>query len=168
MLSADFWIEKLQLQPHPEGGYFREVYRSSEVITNLPQHYQGNRCFGTYIYYLLRSGDFSTFHRILSDEIWHFHVGGTVNKYVLAPDGELSTVTLGIESGQLHSVAPKHHWFAAEVTEPDSYVLLGCTVMPGFEFADFEMANRDQLLTEYPQHAELIERLTYPAENTVA
>ncbi|MCS7012755.1 MAG: cupin domain-containing protein [Chloroherpetonaceae bacterium] len=163
--KAQYLIAALGLQAHPEGGFFREVYRSQEMIahTALPARFSGERCFGTSIYFLLRSDDFSAFHRIQSDEIWHFYDGSPLALYMLHQDGTLQTVVLGraIEDGQVfQATVPAQCWFAAKVTQPDSFALTGCTVAPGFDFADFELASRQKLIEAYPQHRQLIEALT--------
>ena len=164
------WIQHLGLQPHPEGGWFREMYRAEESIpaTVLPARYEATRTFGTAIYYLLDDRGFSAFHRILSDEIWHFYVGDALTLYIIDPSGKLRVEKLGSDpaSGErFQLVIPHGHWFGARVEAPDGappgrYALLGCTVSPGFDFADFELAERAALLQQYPQHADLICALT--------
>ncbi|MFN3385086.1 MAG: cupin domain-containing protein [Candidatus Thermochlorobacter sp.] len=165
MLTAQLLIQALGLSPHPEGGFFREVYRSSEVIPHhaLPERFSGTRCFATSIYFLLRSSDFSAFHRIRSDEIWHFYEGSPLQLYVIRPDGVLQKFTLGrnIMQGEVfQAVVPAGCWFGAKVTAPDSFALVGCSVAPGFDFADFELAQREMLMASYPQHQRIIEELT--------
>jgi uncharacterized protein len=164
MGSAEYWIKHLQLFPHPEGGYYKETYRSKEVVVQmaLPERFSGVRNFSTAIYFLLRSTDRSLFHRIKSDELWHFYAGGSLTIYVLN-DGGLTTYLLGsdVAHGQsLQVVIPANSWFGATVNEPESYVLSGCTVSPGFDFNDFELGSRDALLQQYPQHQALIRALT--------
>ncbi len=166
MLTAQLLIQSLGLQPHPEGGFFREVYRSSEFLPHhaLPERFSGDRCFATSIYFLLRSSDFSAFHRIRSDEIWHFYEGSALQLYVIESDGNLHTFTLGrnIMRGEVfQAVVPAGCWFGAKVTAPDSFALVGCSVAPGFDFADFELAQRERLMASYPQHQRLIEALTH-------
>lgn len=162
--TSEYWIEKLQLQQHPEGGFFSETYRSQEEMSAdaLPERYGSARTFGTSIYFLLTPDSVSNFHRLKSDEIWHFHQGGAATIHMISPTGELSAKTIGadLEEGQsLQVVIPKGHWFAAEVVAAD-YILVGCTVAPGFEFEDFELASRHNLSSAYPQHQTLIERFT--------
>jgi uncharacterized protein len=164
-LNANYWIEKLQLQKHPEGGYYRETYRATETIPlqSLPKRFSGERCYCTGIYFLLTDKEFSAFHRIQADEMWHFYKGNSVEIYVLQADGELKTIKLGnqVEQGeQLQAVIPAGQWFASKVTSEDGYALVGCTVAPGFAFDDFELANRQILAQEYPQYQELIAGLT--------
>ncbi|NLP12659.1 cupin domain-containing protein [bacterium] len=165
MKTAEYWIEQLQLQPHPEGGWFREIYRSSEHIEAkaLPKRFSGPRCFSTSIYFLLRKGQPSHLHRIASDEIWHYYCGSPLTLFMIQPQGDLSAVRLGPDpekDEQLQQVMPAGCWFGAMVDDPDSFTLVGCTVAPGFEYSDFELGDRDQLFKHYPQHRALIERLT--------
>lgn len=165
MLTAESFIQSLGLSAHPEGGFFREVYRSRESIARsaLPERFSGERCFATSIYFLLRSKDFSAFHRIQSDEIWHFYEGSALRLYVIMPEGTLQEMTLGRDATRgevFQAVVPARCWFAAKVIAPDSFALVGCSVAPGFEFADFELAERQSLLAAYPQHQRLIEELT--------
>ncbi|MER3482543.1 MAG: hypothetical protein C4332_04720 [Meiothermus sp.] len=163
MRDARFWIEHLGLEPHPEGGYYRQSYKSGEIIDDLPERYAGPRAFSTAIYFLLQHPNFSAFHRIASDELWHFYAGSPLTVWIISPEGALSTLRLGPnpEQGQsFQGVSPAGSWFASAPDEPGSWALVGCTVAPGFDFADFELAERDKLAAEYPQHRELIERLT--------
>ncbi|MGI9281742.1 MAG: cupin domain-containing protein [Endozoicomonas sp.] len=165
MKDANGWIEALALQPHPEGGFFRETYRSEEVIfqDSLPDRFAGERSFSTAIYYLLEGNDFSAFHRIHQDEVWHFYDGASLTIHVISPDGSYSAAVLGrnILKGQAPQfVVPGGCLFAVEVNDRSSFVLAGCTVAPGFDFADFEMPSAKQLLDSFPQHKALIERLT--------
>jgi predicted cupin superfamily sugar epimerase len=165
MPDARHWIDRLPLQRHPEGGWYREIYRSNERIAreHLPARFTGDRCFATAIYYLLESGDFSALHRIRQDEGWHFYDGSPLLLHLIAPDGDYSTLLLGrdLHAGeQPFVVAPAGWLFAATVVEQDSYSFVGCTVAPGFDFADFELPTRESLLDQYPGRRELIERLT--------
>jgi predicted cupin superfamily sugar epimerase len=165
MNPGEYWIQKLGLARHPEGGYFREIYRSSEGIPRkgLPDRYDGPRFFSTSMYYLLSGEEVSYFHRLKSDEIWHFYRGSFLSLYVISPEGRLGEIQIGsdIEAGQVfQTVIPAGHWFAASVGEPDSYSLVGCTVAPGFDFRDFELGQRNELLAVYPQHQAIIKKLT--------
>lgn len=164
--SANYWIDKLNLTKHPEGGYFKEIYRSAESVDGdaLPQRFGGARSFGTSIYFLLNSNEFSALHRIASDEIWHFYAGSPLTIYAINPNGVLSHIFLGndFDSGEMfQAVVPAGSWFGANVQTPASFALVGCTVAPGFDFADFEMGNRKNLLTRFPQHKNIIEMLTH-------
>lgn len=161
---ANYWIEKLNLQEHPEGGYFIETYRSDESIkeNNLPSRYNSDRSFGTSIYFLLTTESVSNFHRLASDEIWHYHQGGSALIHMISPEGKLNSRRIGpdLEAGDsLQVVIPRESWFAAEVIK-ESFILVGCTVSPGFEFEDFELAERSGLLKTYPDFKKLIQRFT--------
>ena len=158
-MNAKDWIEVLSLRPHPEGGYFRETYRSAETIArdHLPSRFGGDRAFSTAIYFLLRSGDFSALHRIRQDEVWHFYEGAPLELLELSPDlSRLRTHHLGPldDSRMPVHVIPAGHWQAARST--GSYTLVGCTVGPGFEFADFTM------LSDEPEAAAAVTR-AFPA-----
>lgn len=147
--------------PHPEGGYFSEIYRSGEEIPapGLPDRYAGSRSHMTSIYFLLKSGQVSKFHRLKSDETWYFHSGNAISIHIIHPDGAYQKITLGFND-DLQATASHGSWFGASVSEPDSYSLVSCAVAPGFDYVDFEMAGREGLISEYPQHKELIELLT--------
>jgi len=163
--SVEHLITALSLTPHPEGGYYRQTYRAGGVIplSALPQGYSGSRAFSTAIYFLLAGDDFSAFHRIRSDEIWHFYLGSTLAIHAIHPDGAYEIVRLGADlaAGEVfQAVVPGGCWFGARLHYPQSYALVGCTVAPGFDFDDFELADRQQMIQTYPQHAEIISRLT--------
>jgi predicted cupin superfamily sugar epimerase len=162
--TAQDWIDRLHLQPHPEGGYFRETYRDPLILPHsaLPGH-GGDRSASTAIYFLLAGDQFSAFHRIRSDELWHFYAGSTLIVHVITPDGEYRQIRLGSSADQgehFQAVVPAGCWFGSSLLDPNKYALVGCTVAPGFDFADFEMAKRDELIAHYPQHRAIIERLT--------
>ncbi len=158
---ANHWIQSLALQRHPEGGFFRETYRATELLSaaSLPPRYAGDRAMSTAILYLLAGKDFSAFHRIRSDELWHFHAGDGLRLHVIAPDGAYDEIRLG-PNAHVQAVIRAGHWFAAEPLDPTSYALVGCTVAPGFDFADFELARRADLHQRFPSHFSLIDRLT--------
>jgi predicted cupin superfamily sugar epimerase len=165
MPDARHWIDALGLRPHPEGGYFRETYRAAEGIAraNLPRRFDGDRAFCTAIYFLLTGTEFSALHRIRQDEVWHHYDGAALTVHVLAPDGTYTALRLGknTAAGEApQAVVPAGHLFAATVDDSTSFTLAGCTVAPGFDFADFEMPPREGLLRQYPKHGELIRRLT--------
>ncbi|MDZ7764972.1 MAG: cupin domain-containing protein [Melioribacteraceae bacterium] len=158
-------IEKLSLQPHPEGGYFREVYRSTDEIKKhgLPDRYKTNRNSGTSIYYMLEGEQFSSFHKLKSDETWHFYLGSPIILHLISREGEYSKIVLGqkILEDELHQFTIINGtWFAAEVKDKKSYSLVGCTVYPGFDFEDFEMGDRFELINKFPQHKEIIKDFT--------
>lgn len=164
--SAAYWINRLQLNKHPEGGWFRETYRSAFSFPRqgLPAHFHGDRNFSTGIYFLVERGGFSAFHRIASDELWHFYSGDALVIYELEADGSLKEHYLGSdpEKGEAFQIVIKAgNWFASRLREQNSeYALVGCTVSPGFDFADFELAKKQELIRQYPQHAALIGSLT--------
>lgn len=165
MTEAADWIRKLRMQAHPEGGYYVRVYASpvNAGPSLLGPEFSGPRPLTTHIYYLLESGTFSAFHRIRSDELWHFYAGSGLTLYEIKPDGSLYTHELGNQSGSEavpYCVIPASSWFAARPATGDGYALVGCTVTPGFDFAEFEMAEREQLCREYPLHRDLIVSLT--------
>ena len=162
--DARYWIDKLKLEPHPEGGYYRQTYESELLIRSdsLPDH-SGPRAASTAIYFLLEGENFSAFHRLRSDEMWHFYAGSPLLVHVIDRAGAYSSLLLGNDpdGGQVfQAVVPAGHWFASHVGDRTSWTLVGCTVAPGFDFADFELARREQLGAQYPRHRELINRLT--------
>lgn len=166
MQTADYWIEILEMQRHPEGGYFKETYKCVEDIEGnaLPDRFEGNRSMSTAIYFLLRKEDFSAFHKIKSDEIWHFYEGQGLEIFYFDLDGELKTILLGRnpEKGEVfQAVVPANCWFGSRVASGSDYALVGCTVAPGFDFQDFEMAERQELIADYPQFGEIISQLTH-------
>lgn len=157
--EAAGWIARLALEPHPEGGYFRRHYTAPDALA-LPR---GERRLATVIHYLLESHDRSRLHRLRADELWHFHAGSPLDLVSIAPDGTLACRGLGIgvdDSPLL--VIPAGCWFGARVREPQRYTLVSCTVVPGFDFADFELAGRGALLARFPAHRAWIETLTAP------
>jgi predicted cupin superfamily sugar epimerase len=163
--DARYWIEKLALEAHPEGGYFRQTYRSGVLITKeaLPPGFSGARAASTAIYFLLDGENFSAFHRLQSDEMWHFYSGGPLVVHVIDPEGRSSEIQLGSDpetDEAFQAVVKAGCWFASHVRDPKSYALVGCTVSPGFDFADFELARQNELVELYPQHRELIEKFT--------
>jgi uncharacterized protein len=207
--NAEYWIEKLRLEPHPEGGYFRQTYKSEMLIApadwsavakattrvgqpGIPHGSQNShpvsakdaetrtghptRAASTAIYFLLEGENFSAFHRLLSDEGWHFYAGSPLVVHVIDAVGEYSSILLGkdADAGQVfQAVVKRGCWFASEMARdshvsqkqrdmghPASWALVGCTVAPGFEFEDFELAKREELSRKFPRHAELIARLT--------
>ncbi|MGA9511716.1 MAG: cupin domain-containing protein [Candidatus Sulfotelmatobacter sp.] len=162
--DAAYWIEKLSLEAHPEGGYYRQTYRADLVLTKdgLPPEFTGARAASTAIYFLLEGENFSAFHRLRSDEVWHFYIGSTLAVHVIDQHGLYSEILLGSdpEAGEsLQAVVKAGCWFASRVRDGKGFALVGCTVAPGFDFEDFEMRKRDELVREYPQHREVIERL---------
>lgn len=165
MVTKDYWIKKLNLLEHPEGGYFKEVYRSDGIISKncLPDKYKDQRNYATSIYFLLGHGDISAFHRLTSDELWYYHSGESLSIYIIDQKGELSIKKLGfhIEEGEkLQIVIPAGSVFGAKVNSNENYTLMGCVVAPGFDFNDFELMERKNLLDMFPQHENIIKMLT--------
>ncbi len=158
MSRVDEIIQHLNLVAHPEGGYFKETYRAVEEIDCQ----QGKRNLSTNIYFLLKSGQKSAFHRLESDEFWYFHEGSILEVFIIFPDGEMKRELLGgdclnVQKPQL--LLPKGTWFAARCLD-EGYTLISCLVSPGFHFDDFELAQREELQNSFPQHQEIIAQLT--------
>lgn len=151
---------------HVEGGSFREVYRSPLTVSkeNLPLTFNGDKYFSTSIYFLLEKNQFSAFHKIASDELWHFYFGDTLIIYEIdALTTKLTEHKLGNnpEAGEsFQTIIKAGNWFASRVANESEYALVGCTVSPGFDFEDFELAERNALIKKYPQHEDLITSLT--------
>lgn len=159
-------IDTLDLQPHPEGGYFKETYRSTGTINkqDLGKNYSGQRNYSTSIYFLLTSGNFSALHRINQDEIWHFYDGSPIRLHMITPEGIHTEHSIGkdLYKGEVPQfVVPGGNWFAAEVIGDNTFSFVGCTVSPGFDFDDFELTPRATLLQLFPDKATLITRLTH-------
>ena len=158
-MNAKDLIKSLQLIPHPEGGFYKETYRSSQTIITGENK---NRNINTAIYYLLENADKSHFHRIESDELWFFHQGQPL-EIVFIRDEQRATIILGndITKGQVPQARiPAHTWFASKIENAEGYSLVSCTVAPGFDFADFEMADRNDLIQQYPNLKDTIEEFT--------
>jgi predicted cupin superfamily sugar epimerase len=152
-------VRHLHLTPHPEGGYYRETYRSAQTIATGEAQ---TRNVSTAIYYLLENDDKSCFHRIKSDELWFFHKGEAL-EIVLLVEGQPITIVLGndIENGELlQAIVPANTWFAAQIKQRAGYALVSCTVAPGFDFMDFELAERAELTHQFPHLQALIEKFT--------
>ncbi|MCB9629531.1 MAG: cupin domain-containing protein [Sandaracinaceae bacterium] len=184
--SAQELVTQLGLEPHPEGGYFRETYRDALALSALPQRFSGPRSASTAIYYLLERGDMSALHRIHSDEVWHHYLGATLTVHVLHPASEhaparYEALRLGkdLAAGERpQAVVPAGSWFGARLEPTEGratnardadraygdadtdFVLVGCTVAPGFDFRDFELAQRDALLAQFPEHQALVRAMT--------
>lgn len=164
-MNKNHIIVNLKLTPHPEGGYYRETYRSPGIIeqNSLSVNYSGARNYSTCIYFMLESESFSALHRILQDEIWHFYEGSPIRMHLISPDGEYTTVRIGrdIENGEVPQfVVPGGFYFGAEVIEDNSFSLVGCTVSPGFDFADFDLPKAADLINKFPHLESVIKKLT--------
>ncbi|MBC8756182.1 cupin domain-containing protein [Kordia sp. YSTF-M3] len=158
-------VKSLELLPHPEGGFYKEVYRSEKLLSKetLPDDFSGDRSYCTSIYFVLTSENFSAFHRIKQDEIWHFYGGSTLSVHVIDSQGNYTEHKVGMDFSQGEQpqlVVPAGCWFASSVAKEDSYAFVGCTVAPGFDFDDFELAKRSELTALYPKHENIIHRLT--------
>jgi predicted cupin superfamily sugar epimerase len=163
--TAQELVTRLDLKRHPEGGYFRETYRAALTLgaEGLAPRFSGARNASTAIYYLLAAGDRSRFHRIRADEVWHFYAGDPLQVVELTETGDVQITVLGTDfaAGQVpQHVVPAGRWFGSCPAPGSAYSLVGCTVAPGFDFADFEMAERHQLLRDYPTAASWVECLT--------
>ena len=156
MTSIESIIEKLHLQPHPEGGYYKETYRSIDTCLDDSRNLQ------TAIYFLLTSDNVSHFHRIKSDEIWYFHAGSPLIVHTLTEKGHTKhLVGNDLLAGQTPQLlVPKDTIFGSSVLEKDSYSLVSCSVAPGFDFADFELFSKEELMQDYATFEEIIDLLT--------
>jgi predicted cupin superfamily sugar epimerase len=161
--DAQYWIDKLHLEEHPEGGYFVETYRSEKFI-NLPD-YCGPRNTYSAIYYLLEGDQFSAFHKLKSDELLHFYDGSSMILHIIETDGRLNEVRLGpdIDNREtFQTVVKSGSWFAASIDKRSSYSLVGCTVSPGFDYNDWKLGDMEALAKTYPKHKSIIEKYTRP------
>lgn len=154
-MTAEEWIATLGLQVHPEGGFYKETYRSQETV--------GNRNLATSIYFLLRHFEVSHFHRIKSDEIWYHHYGNTFHIHLLHKTGAYEIVKLGNHPNEgevLQYIVPAGTIFGSSVAGESGFGIVGCMVAPGFDFEDFKLFSKEELLSQFPQHKEIINRLT--------
>jgi uncharacterized protein len=163
--DAQYWINHLGLSPHPEGGYYCATFKSDLIIVRsaLPSNFHGDRSASTAIYFLLDGRDFSAFHRLASDEVWHFYAGSSLVVHVINPEGDYSELHLGngSDDGEVFQAVVKAGcWFASRVKDAAGFALVGCTVSPGFDFADFELGVRSELIRTFPAQRKLIEELT--------
>ncbi|TWT01014.1 cupin domain-containing protein [Planomicrobium sp. CPCC 101079] len=161
-MSADFWIEQLQMEKHPEGGYFKQSFKSKEIIS--PESHPGIRNLYTSIYFLLRSENISHFHQLKSDELWYFHAGSSLTVHIIGQNGTYRQEKLGlaIEKGEKPQVlVEKGSIFGSSVDTEGTFSLVGCMVSPGFDFADFKLFSQAQLIEKFPQHEKVIRRLAY-------
>ena len=148
-MDAKTYIKKLKLEPHPEGGYYRQVFGNDAT---------GKKDIST-IYYMLTDSDMSAFHRLHEmTEIWYYHAGSPLNIYVIDTDGKLTVHNLSPD-GEMQVVIHPEQWFAADIPSKEGFCLVGCAVAPAFTFENFELGRKDELLKQFPQHAEIIERL---------
>lgn len=166
MSRAQIRIDELELSAHPEGGFYKEIYRAPDKVILPTEAEEGkqSRAAATLIYFLMLKNNFSAFHRIKSDEIWNYIEGGSVTIHMIDPASKeyrqekLGSLSMGGCSPIV--IVPSHCWFAAEVAENQDYSLVNCFVAPGFEFSDFELAHQETLIKDYPEYADIITRLT--------
>jgi uncharacterized protein len=164
--QPEYWISKLDLASHPEGGYYKSTYQSTEQITDheLSVQYNGNRLLYTSIYFLLKSEEVSHFHRLKSDELWYFHAGSALTIHVIHENGQYEEIKLGLnlENGEVPQyLVPKNSIFGSSVMEQNTFSLVGCMVSPGFAFEDFELFTQNELLEQYSEHEDIIRKLAY-------
>ncbi|MFT8348226.1 cupin domain-containing protein [Clostridium saccharoperbutylacetonicum] len=160
MYTADYFVKQLDMIPHQEGGFYKEVYASEDNVS--VENINEPRKLWTTIYFLLRAGEVSNFHRLKSDEMWYYHAGSSLTIYMITPEGEVITEQLGLDIGNGEKpqvLVPKGYIFGSAMNN-SSYALVGCMVAPGFEFKDFELFERNYLLDKYPKFKEIILRLT--------
>lgn len=160
MKDAQYFIEKLQLEAHPEGGFYKSTFRAEQPVSLE----RGERPFFTSIYFLLRSHDISHLHRLQSEELWYYHGGSPLTVHMIYPDGRYEAKKLGlnIEAGEQPQVlVPRHTIFGSSVDEEETFSLVGCMVAPGFDFADFELFTQQELLKKYPQHGAVIRKMAF-------
>ena len=163
--NPEYWIRKLNLKKHPEGGFFKETYRSAETVDGnlLSEEHTGQRALSTAIYFLLKGNQVSRFHRLKSDELWHFYYASSLTIHTIDQTGHYAKIYLGIdyEKGEVfQTTIKKGIWLGATVNHIESFALVGCTVSPGFDFKDFKLADQKNMLEKYPQHALIIKKLT--------
>lgn len=160
-MEAKTWIEYLELEPHSEGGFFKQTFHSE---TTMETEEENTRFLYTSIYFLLRSEDRSHFHRLKSDELWYFHAGSPLTIHIITPDGKYEAKKLGlnVEKGEEPQIlVPKNTIFGSTVDEPGTFSLVGCMVSPGFDYKDFELFTQQELLDQYPEHESIIRFLAY-------
>jgi len=163
-LNSDFWIAKLGLKEHPEGGYFKETYRSEIKLcqATLPERFDGERALFTAIYFLLTGEQVSHFHRLKADELWHFYCGSALTIHVIDRAGKYYHLRSGpnFESGEVFQAVIKNgSWLGATVDNKDSYSLVGCSVSPGFDYQDFELGKQSEMIARYPEQTSIIKKL---------
>jgi uncharacterized protein len=164
MSNAENYIHHLKLNPHPEGGYYRETFRCATALKpNCIPGFENDRNLFTSIYFLIQKSNFSAFHKIKSDELWNFHSGDSIEIIEITPSGTLTITHLGINVAageKFQHVVPAGNWFGSRVKQGGQFSLVGCMVAPGFDFNDFEMAKRADLTESFPEHTRIIEALT--------
>ena len=156
-MDKNYWIEKLKLQHHPDGGYFIENYRSKDFVEYLDGEMEKQHNAATSIYHLLESENHAFCHKLSADEIWYYHDGSPVTIFMIDPEGNFSVKICDPgEDEEMAVIIPKNTWFGPRVFEPKSYVLASCSLAPGFEFIDLQMADRNELIRIYPKLKDVI------------
>ena len=156
MIKKEYWIEKLGLIPHPEGGFYKELPSSTDMLE------EKNKPLYTTIYFLLTESNPSHFHQLTSDEIWYFHYGSSLTVHELLEEGvyKQTSVGLNIETGDvLQYTVEKRSIFGSSVET--GYALVSCMVSPGFTFDDFKLFTKEELLLSHPNHSEIIQKLAF-------
>ena len=166
MNDANYYVTKLGMEPHPEGGFYKRTFESEERTSDqeLSVEFEGKRKLYTSIFFLLGSKDISHLHRLKSDELWYYHAGSPLTIHVIDENGNYKESKLGInlDEGEIPQVlVPKNSIFGSSVRDEDTFSLVGCMVSPGFEFQDFELFTQEELLAKYPQHRDVIMKLAY-------
>jgi predicted cupin superfamily sugar epimerase len=164
-MTVETLVKELDLLPHPEGGYYKETYRSEGTIAQacLSSDFSGERNMATGIYFLIEKENFSALHKIKSDETWHFYYGDALEVIEINEQGDLIITKIGsnILKGETFQYTVKANtWFGSRVSANGNFSLVGCTVYPGFDFNDFELAKRDDLIKLFPKHQTIITELT--------
>ncbi len=163
-ILPDFFIKKYNMQPHHEGGYYAEIFRSDQKVQVSKEYASSERSALTSIYFLLPGSSFSAWHKVKSDEVWVYNYGCPMHILILEDNGQLKSQTLGNpvlhKDTELQIVVPRNHWFCAYLNDPEEFSLISCIVGPGFDFSDFELADRQQLIQTFPQHQDFIEKYT--------
>lgn len=164
-MNVEFLVKKLNLEPHPEGGYYKEQYRSTNFLPKnaLPNGFLGDRTIATAIYFLIEKNNFSTLHKIKSDEIWHYYYGDALEVIEIDENGVLTITAIGnnlLEGETFQYTVKANTWFGSRVKGGGNFSLVGCTVAPGFDFNDFELATKEALIMQFPQHQKIINELT--------
>ena len=166
MNDANYYVTKLGMEPHPEGGFYKRTFESEERTSDqeLSVEFDGKRKLYTSIFFLLGSNDISHLHRLKSDELWYYHAGSPLTIHVIDENGNYKESKLGInlDEGEIPQIlVPKNSIFGSSVRDEDTFSLVGCMVSPGFEFQDFELFSQEELLSQYPQHRDVIMKLAY-------
>ena len=164
--DPQYYVSKLGLEPHPEGGYYKSTFASEEYTSDqeLTVNFNGKRKLYTSIYFLLTSNDVSHFHRLKSDELWYYHAGSPLTIHMIDENGEYKETKLGLnlDQGEVpQALVPKNSIFGSSVMDEDTFSLVGCMVSPGFEFQDFELFTQNDLLLKYPKYKDIIMKMAY-------